>query len=270
MSGCPAIKRVLHRLPLVSLLLAGTACRSGPPPNYEHLPVLMVHGLGDSRATYEELTSALRARGWPKAYLSAPSLQPSDGDNIAAAEVQLRAAAETLLARAGRARADGGHAPTRIIVVGHSMGALSARWFATRVWPEHVAALVTLAGANHGTNAFCDQAAPGPDDMCPAFATTLPESRIQAELNGTPDSPRDETPFGPNADAPGRPSVPPDARRRIAYLALRAEDERWITPDSSTRLDGATNQLFRNTDHDRLAKEAGLAAIIDSLDQAVR
>lgn len=260
----------LRHAAITIALLAGAGCSADRGANYDHLPVLMVHGLGDSRATYKELTAALRARGWPRAYLAAPSLQPSDGDNIAAAEVQLRAAAETLLARAGRARTDGKPAPARIIVVGHSMGALSARWLTTRVLPEHVAALVTLAGANHGTNAFCDQPAPGPDDMCPAFATTPSESRIQIELNGTPQAPRDETPYGPDADAPGRPSVPPDERRHIVYLALRADDERWITPDSSTRLDGAANELFRNTDHDRLAREVGLAAIIDSLDQAIR
>jgi pimeloyl-ACP methyl ester carboxylesterase len=264
------IVRALCFLAPAAVALGAAACRPGTQENYDHLPVLMVHGLGDSRATYGELTAALRARGWPKAYLSAPSLQPSDGDNIAAAEVQLRAAAETLLARARRARKDGMPGPTRLIVVGHSMGALSARWFATRVSPEHVAALLTLAGANHGTNAFCDQPAPGPDDMCPAFAATVSESRIQAELNGTPASPRDETPYGSEADSPGHSTVPPDDRRRIAYLALRAEDERWITPDSSTRLDGASNEVFRNTDHDRIAREAGLAAIIDSLDQAVR
>lgn len=262
--------RSRNLLAMAMVLLWGAACHAGPPANYDRLPVLMVHGLGDSRATYKELTAALRAKGWPKAYLLAPSLQPSDGDNIAAAEGQLRAAAETLLARAGRARDDGGPAPDRIIVVGHSMGALSARWFTTRVWPEHVAALVTLAGANHGTNAFCDQPAPGPDDMCPAYATTPAESRIQVELNGTPDAPRDETPYGLLPDSPGRPSVPPDDRRHIAYLALRAEDERWIIPDSSTRLDGAGNELVRNTDHDRIARESGLAAIIDSLDQAAR
>jgi pimeloyl-ACP methyl ester carboxylesterase len=265
-----AIPHLRHVLAFTIVLLGVTGCRADPAANYDHLPVLMVHGLGDSRATYKELTAALRARGWPKAYLAAPTLQPSDGDNIAAAEVQLRAAAETLLARAGRARTDGKPAPTRIIVIGHSMGALSARWFVTRVLPEHVAALVTLAGANHGTNAFCDQPAPGPNDMCPAFATTPSESRIQTELNGTPVSPSDETPFSPVADSPGRPSVPPDARRHIVYLALRADDERWISPDSSTRLDGAANELFRNTDHDRLAREAGLATVVDSLDRSIR
>lgn len=254
------------------LLASMASCRPAPPADYERLPVLMVHGLGDSRETFKALSRDLERLGWPRAYLLAPSLIPPDGDNIAAAEMQLRPAAETLLARATRARAlgDGGPAPSRILVIGHSMGALSARWFATRVWPERVSALVTLAGANHGTNAFCEQKGAGPDDMCPAFARTDAESRIQVELNGTLMSPRDETPFSTEPDAPNRRHIGPDSTRRIAYLALRAEEERWIVPDSSTRLDGAVNQLFRHTDHDRLAREPGLATIVDSLERAAR
>jgi pimeloyl-ACP methyl ester carboxylesterase len=247
--------------------LVAAACTPRVEPDYNRLPVLMVHGLGDTgTGTFGDLTRQLVALGWPREYLSAPDLLPPDGANILAAEGQLREAADSLLAR----RSAHGGGPARLIVVGHSMGALSARWYTTQVAPDRVAALLTLAGANHGTNAFCDRNAPGPDDMCPAFAGSVEESEIQVDLNGTTADPRDETPFGTDSDPPGSPTVPPDSARRLRYVALSAETERWIAPVRSTTLAGAENLRLSGTDHDAIAHDPRVATLLDEVERQAR
>lgn len=255
----------LRAAALAALALA--ACTPRVTPDYDRLPVLMVHGLGDTgTGTFADLTQQLVALGWPREYLLAPDLQPADGSNVSAAEVQLKAAADSLVARR-RLHEDG---PARIIVVGHSMGALSARWYATRVAPEQVAVLLTLAGANHGTNAFCDRTAPGPDDMCPAFAGSVAESEIQVILNGTAGDPKDETPFGVASDPSGAPSIAPDSSRRINYVTLNSTVDAWITPSQSTALAGAENRALSGTDHDAIAHDKRVALLLDELERQAR
>lgn len=217
-------------------------CRAAPTaaPDLHRSPVLLIHGLGENADVWLRMRMGLEARGYPAEYLLAVELVPSGGANIPAATEQLASAVERLLARATNAASGSGvPAPSRVDLIAHSMGALSGRYYAAQVRPDRVRTLLTLAGANHGSDRFCPPAdPPGSRELCPAFASGPPDG-IQALLNGTGAAVRDETPYGLGADPEGRPSTPADSSRRIRYATIDAGREEWIVPTSSTRLAGA-------------------------------
>jgi pimeloyl-ACP methyl ester carboxylesterase len=125
-------------------------------------------------------------------------------------------------------------------LVGHSMGALAVRWYTSRIGGGAVASLITTSGANHGTNWNCDrQMGPGHREMCPAFAGTKAESRIQFGLNGMQGPDFDETPWGLGQDSEEVRAVPPEPTREIAYVTVRSRDDVYILPGESSELDGA-------------------------------
>jgi hypothetical protein len=95
-----------------------------------------------------------------------------------------------------------------------------------------------MAGANHGTDALEGFTGIGEREMVPAFASEE-QSRFQFYLNGSPESPIDETPFGLGVDTNGAETVPPDDERRIAYFTVSIDTDRWIQPTSSAFVDGA-------------------------------
>ena len=205
-------------------------------------PVLFVHGSGLSPRSWEQMIRHFQSSGYPEAYLLAVQLQPNDGDNVRAAEEsikdaaqQLERAAETASNRSGCA----GATPDRIAIVAHSMGSVSSRWYATRIAPQNVSALIALAGSNHGTDELCGLSGEGNAQMCPAFSEDEERNRVQTELNGTPSRPMDETPYGPGLDSDPSQSIRPDARRRILYVTLYLDPDRWIRPTESAFLDGA-------------------------------
>ena len=180
--------------------------------------------------------------GYPREYLLAVDLVPNDGDNVRAAERFIARGVEELLA----AQADLMDAQdcsdrpiAKVDLVAHSMGAISSRWYASFVSPERVRRLITLAGANHGTNELCGHSGDGNRQMCPAFSEATGENEVQFRLNGTNRTPVDETPYGAGIDRPTVRSIPPDAKRRIAYLTVRLTEDEWIDPADSAVLDGA-------------------------------
>lgn len=218
------------------LLLIGAACLgliSQAAAARTYVPVLFVHGTGMTSGTWTEMRDGLRANGYPDDYLLAVDLLPRDGDNVRAARRYLEPAVEALL-KAAAAR-DGARAARKVDIVAHSMGAVSARWYAATMRPETVRTLITLAGANHGSDVLCGYPGAGERQLCPAFATRS----VQARLNGTPDAPLDETPFGVGDDPAGVTPVPADAARRILYVTLRIEPDEWIKPAHSALLAGA-------------------------------
>jgi len=182
--------------------------------------------------------------GYPDTSLVMVDLKPNDGDNIAAAEAQIANTVELLRAGWQKSHAAAGcrDAPAfKVDLVTHSMGAFSGRWYATRVAPDRVHTFVSIAGANHGTNALCQSRGTGNRQMCPAFAEAASESPAQVELNGTSAFPLDETPYGEGVDSVQVDPVRPDSRRRIRYFTIRIEPDEWITPAASATLDGADN-----------------------------
>jgi pimeloyl-ACP methyl ester carboxylesterase len=185
------------------------------------------------------MVAHLRRQGWPADYLMAVDLRPNDGAIIAAAEQQLKPAARALLARAQvMAMEEGRPRPTKLAVLGHSMGAVSGRWLAAKLIPESVAVFIAIAGAHHGTDAVCGLAGAGNAEMCPAFPPTG-RSAVLELLNGSPHRPLDQTPYGPAADPAGVGSVRPDERACINWYSLFIEPDEWIVPTSSARLPGS-------------------------------
>lgn len=218
----------------LAVLTACSAASAAPPPlPAGALPILFVHGHGGDPGVFDEMIEHLESRGYPADHLLAVQLRPDDGANVAAAREAIAPAVEELLDRAGAGPAG------RVDVVAHSMGALSSRWYATRLRPDRVRSLITVGGANHGTDVLCGYPDPGGRELCPAFAADGAAAQLQIALNGTPSAPVDETPFGRGADDPRVVPVRPDGIREIRYLAVIVPDDEWITPLASSELDGA-------------------------------
>lgn len=135
-------------------------------------PVLVVHGILDSRARMHALVRGLGARGI--APVLAFDLKPNDGRApIAALARQVEREAAPLVAQ---------HA--RFDLVGFSMGALVARYYLQRLGgAAHVRRFVSISGPHAGTWAAYALPLPGLRDM-------RPDSALLRELAA------DEAPFG--------------------------------------------------------------------------
>ena len=211
-------------------------------------PVLFVHGSGLASSSFDEMIRTLLRRGYPAAFLRAVDLIPSNGSNRTAASAILAPAVENLLISSNAYARDAGHSETdirRVCMVAHSMGAVSSRWYAAKLRPDRVALWIGIAGSNHGTNALEGLDGPGNEEMVPAFASSAAESEIQIELNGSPASPIDESPFGRGTDPADRETVPADTIRRIVYFTIRIEPDFWIRPAESALLAGAGGTPIR-------------------------
>jgi len=127
---------------------AATPCR----------PVLLIHGLGCSRAVWRPLLARLRAtRVGPARALSLEPLLADIDTHVAAVLAEL----ELLFARAG------GRAVT---IVAHSMGGLLAR-AASRAGREGlIARIITIGAPHHGTALACRFHWDNARQMCPGSA----------------------------------------------------------------------------------------------------
>lgn len=213
-------------------------------PDYSKTPVLFIHGSGMYSSTWTKMIKYFVQTGYPPEYLHAVDLIPNEGSNKRAASVFIKPAVESLLQRTAVSAHQAGYqgrSPQRVDIVSHSMGAASSRWYAVKLHPERVRTWVSIAGANHGTNALCAyiRGGEGNREMCPAFAKSVQESAFQVMLNGTPQEPIDETPFGPGKDRDQVKGIPPDETRNILYYTIRIEPDGWIKPEHSAMLDGA-------------------------------
>jgi len=190
--------------------------------------------------------SFLVKNGYPRQYLRAIQLFPDNGSNIKAAEEQIAPAIEEFLISINKfltKKHPTMPLKTKIDLISHSMGALSARWYAAKINPNRVRIWLSLGGANHGTNAVCPpkSVSPGADDLCPAYAKSAQESFVQYILNGKPyTADIDETPYGLGKDSSGVNSIPPDDIRSILYISIRTSPDKWIKPEHSAILDGAS------------------------------
>lgn len=208
--------------------------------DYSKTPVLFVHGHGLYANNWNSILSALQQQGYPDTYLSAIQITPNRMANKTAAETVIEPAVTALLQQAGRVAASVQQAkPSKVDIVSHSMGAVSSRWYAAKIAPQKVRTWLSLAAANHGSNALCQHADEGARDLCPAFATTSEQSEIQLQLNGTVQKPLDETPYGIGQDPAAVPSVQADAERSILYIGVRIDPDEWIVPADSAVLAGA-------------------------------
>ncbi len=219
-----------------------TVSAGADPGVYARCPVLFVHGSGLSSQSFDGMIQSLEQDGYPSRYLYAVDLVPNDGANRIAASQAIAPAVEGLLAEARAAAAEAGHTTLSIetiCIVSHSMGAASSRWYVANIRPDRVDVWISIAGANHGTDALEGLPGEGNDEMVPAFAQSVDESSFQVELNGTTQEPADESPYGVGVDPAGTPSVAPDNQRRIAYFTIRIDPDEWIKPEDSALLAGA-------------------------------
>jgi pimeloyl-ACP methyl ester carboxylesterase len=225
-----------------ALVAAAVPALSSCMPRHQDLsayPVLFVHGSGLSSDSWRSMKNYLRKRGYPEDYLLAIDL-PRYASNVEAAKQHIAPSVEALLSRVAERRREVGLAPlNRIDMLTHSMGAFSARWYVAKIGAHRVRRLIALAPANHGSNALCSLRGQGNREMCPAFAVSATESAVQIELNGSPGSDVDETPWGVGEDSAGRRRVSPDQARRIEYYTVRLARDPWIVPAESALLDGA-------------------------------
>lgn len=248
------MKRLVFGAPLMA---AALACAGDPPdPPVQapaavqkstrgctqgmRRPVLFVHGSGHGGHSWNVMRRHLASIGYREDWLDAVELEPNDGANVRAAERFIAPAAERLLSHAGReATRIGCPPPDKLDIVAHSMGAVSSRWFATRMAPARVHTWIGIGASNHGTNKLCGAGGAGNAEMCPAFAPHRGASAVQFELNGARDAPRDETPYGLGRDANPAVTVAPTSERAIRYYTIRIEPDEWIEPVESALLDGA-------------------------------
>lgn len=218
------------------------ACAPGIPSratDYSKVPIVFVHGSGLSSASWQAMRDALVRQGYPPEYLEAVDIPSGESANEVAATRSVAPAVDKVLDRAAYfARRDSRPQPTKVDLVGHSMGAFSSRYYVS-LRPETVRVWLGIAGANHGTNALCSSTGAGDVQMCPAFASSEAQSAVQAALNGTEQQPRDPSPFGLGSDSAPTVPVPPDATRCIAYLTVRIDPDEWIVPADSAMLAGA-------------------------------
>ncbi|MDJ0927460.1 MAG: hypothetical protein QNJ73_07390 [Gammaproteobacteria bacterium] len=223
--------------------IAIAACGGTPAATDRYrTPVLLVHGHGMGSNSMSYIVSQLVADGYPPEFVHAVDIVPSTAGNVAAAEMFLMPAVSALLEKASQRREESGAVdtgPARVDIVAHSMGALSSRYFAVRLRPERVRTWISIAGANHGTEALCRFNDPGALEACPAFAADSRQSPIQLILNGSVTAKVDETPYGLGIDAEPELSVRPTETRSIAYFTLRIDPDEWIVPARSAELDGA-------------------------------
>lgn len=230
---------------LMSLLMCG--CSDSQPLAAGDVscpvgPVIFVHGLGQGPGIFDDLIASLERRGMSRDCLHAIDYSDGDLPIQKAAEEELAPFIDRVLAGLGERSSgpDAARPAMKVNLVGHSMGALSSRWYAARVRPDRVRTWISTSGANHGTDWEC----PRPDgtghgDMCPGFARNARESAVQLELNGTPKPDVDETPYGLGSDSPGVQTTSPDAERSILYLTIHVTGDEYIVPSRSLLIDGA-------------------------------
>lgn len=207
---------------------------------YHRTPVLLVHGYGDSSRAFGGLLANLKP-SYPPEYVLAIDILPAVLANARAGQEYIAPAVDRLLASASAAAEAAGYTgvrPTKVDIIGHSMGAVSSRWYATQIRPDRVRTWISVNGANHGTNWACQFTDEAARELCPAFSSA-PGQSVQAVLNGTPSARVDESPYGRGADRVGVNSITPDALRSISYVTIRLDDDQFILPAESAIIDGA-------------------------------
>ncbi len=173
-------------------------------------PVVFVHGYTGSASNWVTAMSVFRSAGWSSSNLFAYEYN-SYGDNVTNA----RGLASFVSQVKSRTGAD------KVAIVNHSMGGLVSQYYLKVLGGNtNVSHLASIAGANHGTTAA---------GACLVFVTCqqmYPGSAFIAQISSG-----DET---------------PGATR---YATWYSPCDGVILPYTSTRLDGATNNLEVCTTH---------------------
>ncbi len=211
--------------------------------DFHKTPIFFIHAHGMKAEYWNPMIDYFRKKSYPENFLKSIQLLPATGSNIVAAESQIQPAIESFLSEINnnlKKRNLEIPEKSKVDLISHGMGALSARWYTAQLRPERVRIWISLGGANHGTNVLCTYFGKGAEECCPAFAKSIKQSMLQYILNGLPYlNDVDETPYGMGIDSEGVQSIKPDDEKHILYYSIRTSTSNWIKPESSAILDGA-------------------------------
>ena len=189
-----------------------------PEPTPTHDPILFIHGYNGTSTTWSTMVSRFKADGWTNAELVNWSYNYRQSNATTAAQIGQKV--DSILAATGA---------TKVDIITHSMGPLSARYYVRNLGGDgKVDALVSLGGANHGTQTAylcfdisCFQMQPG--------------STFLTNLNSI-----DETWGAPR------------------YATWWSPCDGVINPQTSALLDGAVNTQTACISHSALHEDAGV------------
>lgn len=119
------------------------------PPRQPKPIILFVHGWNANASTWTTMIGRFKQDGWISSELSAFSYN-FNASNATTAQI-ISAKVDSIQQKNGGAK---------VTLISHSMGALSTRYYVRNLGGDgKIAALITLGGANHGTNTavFCFQ-----------------------------------------------------------------------------------------------------------------
>ena len=183
---------------LLSLSLASTPAHAA-----SHDPIVFVHGLSGSASGWDDWVADFEADGYSSSELFAWSYDWTQS-NVTTAS-QLATEVKSVLAQTGASKVD---------IVGHSMGTLSARYFLKNLsGTSYVDHFVSVAGVNHGTSIA---------SLCGWLYTSCKEMQTGSSFLTALNS-GDETPGS------------------VSYAAYWSDCDEAINPDTSAELSGATN-----------------------------
>jgi triacylglycerol lipase len=191
-----------------------------PPPPPVRTPIILVHGWNSRASTWSTMLSRFRADGWSDAELHAFSYDFSRSNAVTAGIIAAKV--DSIRAKTGAAK---------VMLITHSMGSLSARYYLRNLGGDSkVAAMVSLAGVDHGTSTsyVCVQT---------SCMQMWPGSSFLSNLNST-----DET-WG-----------------TTYYATWRSPCDEVVNPRSSTILSGATNTETSCLLHSQLKEDATVYA----------
>ncbi|HTI62944.1 MAG TPA: hypothetical protein VL524_05495 [Gemmatimonadaceae bacterium] len=189
-----------------------------PPPPPTHDPILFVHGYNASSSTWTTMVSRFKADGWTDAELVNWSYDYTKSNRTTASLI--KAKVDSILSATGA---------TKVDIITHSMGALSARFYIDSLGGEgKVDGFALLGGPNHGTTTagFCALF----DVSC---SEMLPGSTFLNHLNATDETPGIER-----------------------YATWRSPCDEVINPHGSEVLNGALNDQTTCLTHSQLHEDA--------------
>ena len=186
-----------------------------PKPTPTHDPVLFVHGYNGNSSTWSTMVSRFKADGWTDAELANWSYNYRQSNATTAAQIKQKV--DSILLATGA---------TKVDIITHSMGPLSARYYVRYIEDGKVDALVSLGGANHGTSTA---------NLCfdVSCVEMRPNSTFLANLNSI-----DETWGSPR------------------YATWWSPCDGVINPQSSALLTGADNTQTACISHSALHEDA--------------
>ncbi|MFF3377213.1 esterase/lipase family protein [Streptomyces sp. NPDC002680] len=205
---------------LVSSMLLSLSLTATPAQAATHNPVVFVHGISSSSSSWNDWVADFKADGYTASELDAWSYSWSQS-NVTTAQ-QLATEVQRVLAATGASKVD---------LVVHSMGALSARYYLKNLGgTSYVDDFVSTAGTNHGTTVA---------SWCSWLYTSCAEmytgSSFLTALNSG-----DETPGS------------------VSYASYWSNCDEALTPDTTAILSGATNVEVGCISHDEMNNDYGV------------